>query len=324
MTATSPSYIGWLRGLVGHARLPLVYVTAIVRDARGHVLFQRRADFGDAWWGLPGGLIEPGESPEAALAREVLEETGLTVTPTRLTGVYSSLRYAFAYPNGDQVQQVTLCYLCNTVPGSLTAQPGEVDALAYFSPDALPPRPRWYADMLTHALAAAPDAPPYFDPPEAQRLDAPFQTILDLRQVIGNAAVVWPGVSALVLDDEGRLLLQQRGDNGFWGLPGGGLDLGETVAHTAIRECQEETGLVVEPYELLGCQGGWRIVFPNGDELFSLNTLFACRVSGGSLRVDGREVLDVGFFARDALPPTTPYLAGRIDRAFAWYTARQR
>ncbi len=52
----APNYIAWLRGRAGPARLPLVFVTAIVRDAAGRVLFQRRADFGDAWWGLPGGV----------------------------------------------------------------------------------------------------------------------------------------------------------------------------------------------------------------------------------------------------------------------------
>lgn len=320
MTADSPNYIAWLRGLAGPACLPLVYVTAIVRDPAGRVLFQRRSDFGDAWWGLPGGLLEPAETPEAALAREVLEETGLTVVPQRLTGVYSSLRYAFAYPNGDQVQQITLCYLCDTVGGTLAPQAGEVDALAYFPPAALPAMPVWYADMLTHALGPA--APPYFDPPEAQPVASPYLTILHLRRVIGPAPIVWPGVSAVVFDAAGRLLLQQRGDNGFWGLPGGGLDLGETIAHAAVRECEEETGLLIEPVELLGCQGGWLITFPNGDQLYSLNSLFACRLVGGALRVDGREVLDAGFFTRDVLPPATPYLANRIALAFAWYDAR--
>lgn len=321
MTPAADSYIAWLRGRTGPARLPLVFVTAVVRDTAGRVLFQRRTDFGEAWWGLPGGLLEPAETPEAAVAREVLEETGLTVVPQRLTGVYSSLRYAFAYPNGDEVQQVTLCYLCATVGGALAPQAGEVEALAYFPPDALPAMPVWYADMLTHGLGPA--APPYFDPPEARPVASPYATLWHLRRVIGHAPVVWPGVSALVFDDAGRVLLQQRGDSGLWGLPGGGLDLGETVAHAAVRECEEETGLRVEPVELLGCQGGYRLSFPNGDQLYSLNSLFACRVVGGTLRADGREVLAVGFFARDALPPATPYLANRIQLGFDWYDARR-
>jgi len=117
-------YIGWLRGQVGPALLPLAYATAILRDPAGRILFQRRADFGAAWWGLPGGLLEPGETPEACLQREVLEETGLTVAVRRLTGLYSSLRYQVAYPNGDQAQQVTACYVCDWVGGEPRPQPG--------------------------------------------------------------------------------------------------------------------------------------------------------------------------------------------------------
>ncbi len=77
-------YITWLRGQVGPALLPLAYATAIVRDPAGRVLFQRRTDFGAAWWGLPGGLFELGETAAACLRREVLEEAGLHVEPRRL------------------------------------------------------------------------------------------------------------------------------------------------------------------------------------------------------------------------------------------------
>ena len=184
-------YISWLRGQVGPALLPLAYATAIIRDPAGRVLFQRRADFGAAWWGLPGGLFEPGETPEACLQREVLEETGLMVAPGRLTGLYSSLRYRVAYPNGDQAQQVTMCYECDWVAGELQAQAAEVEELKFFAPYALPPMAIWYNDMLAHALAALPS--PYFDPPEQGVVETPFPTLMSLRAVVGHAPVIWPG-----------------------------------------------------------------------------------------------------------------------------------
>ncbi|MCC7359427.1 MAG: NUDIX domain-containing protein [Anaerolineales bacterium] len=319
------SYVAWLRAGAGRARLPLAYVTGLVRDAAGRVLFQRRADFGDAWWGLPGGLLELGETPEAALAREVLEETGLTVTVGPLTGLYSSPRYNFAYPNGDQVQQITLCYACTVVSGGLLPQLGEVEALAYFVPNALPPTSSWYAAMLKHGivphgLAAA--APPYFDPPESQPPDSPWVSPLALRPILGPAPLVWPGAGAIVFDDQGRLLLQQRADNGLWTPPGGALDLGESLARTAQRECEEETGLRVAPTALLGVEAGRRVVYPNGDELSVVQAVFACRVIGGALRPDGSEVADLGYFAADALPPTSAYYAARLPALFAWHAAR--
>ena len=52
---------------------------AVVRDAEGRSLWIRREHNGDAWWILPGGSVEPGETPEATARRELLEETGLDV-----------------------------------------------------------------------------------------------------------------------------------------------------------------------------------------------------------------------------------------------------
>jgi 8-oxo-dGTP pyrophosphatase MutT (NUDIX family) len=136
-------YIQWLRQLAGPHLLPLVYATALIRDEAGRILFQRRADFGSAWWGLPGGLLEPGETPTACLQREALEETGLRVEPVRFVGVYSSPRYIVTYPNGDQVQQVTTCHECRIVGpvGELRPDPEEILGLEFFPPEALPRLP---------------------------------------------------------------------------------------------------------------------------------------------------------------------------------------
>jgi len=308
-------YAQRLRRQVGPALLPLAYVTAIVRDPAGRILFQRRADFGAAWWGLPGGLFEPGETPAECLRREVLEETGLRVEPRRLTGLYSSLRYRVTYPNGDQVQQVTFCYECDWIGGQLRPQAEEVQALELFAPEALPPRPLWYADMLAHALAARPT--PYFDPSEPATVEAPYPSPQSLRAVVGAAPLLWPGVAAVVLDDAGRLLLQRRAENGLWGLPGGVMETGESLAHTAQRETLEETGLEVEPEQLLDSYGGQEVVYANGDRSFLVGALFACRLIGGQPRPDGHETAEVGFFARDRLPPLDPRFARLASQAMA-------
>jgi len=299
-----PDYIRWLRGLAGPALLPLAYATAIVRDSAGRVLFQRRSDFGAAWWGLPGGLLEPGETAATCARREVLEETGLIVEPRRLTGVYSSLRYRVHYPNGDEAQQVTACYECAARGGALRPEAEEIEELRFFAPEALPPQPRWYADMLAHALAGG--ARPYFDAPERAEVETPFPSLMALRGVVGHAPVVWPGAAAAVLDAAGRLLLQRRSDNGQWGLPGGSLDAGESLAYTAKRETLEETGVAVEALRLLEVVSGHEVVFGNGDRLFPVVALLACRPLGGQPRADGRETTEVGYFEREHLPPLPP------------------
>jgi 8-oxo-dGTP diphosphatase len=72
-------------------------VGAIIRDAAGRVLLVRRANEpGRGLWSLPGGRIEPGETEEAAVVREVLEETGLVVTVDRLAGRVDIGRYDIA------------------------------------------------------------------------------------------------------------------------------------------------------------------------------------------------------------------------------------
>ncbi len=310
-----PDYLPWLRAQVGQALLPLAYATTIVQDDAGRVLFQRRADFGDAWWGLPGGLLDPHEAPEACARREVLEETGLTLGSLRLTGVYSSARYVVAYPNGDRVQQITFCYAGRVAGGRLRPQSSEILEQAFFAPDDLPPRPVWYADMLAHGLSDERAA--YFDPPEYAPLETPYPTFLDLRRVVGSAPLICPGASAAVLDEAGRLLLQRRADNGHWAMPAGALDTGETLARTAQRETREETGLVVEPVRILMVYGGREIVLPNGHRFFPVGALFACRRVGGQPRPDGRESTAVRYFAQDELPPMPPHYGERVAAAFA-------
>lgn len=63
---------------------------------------------------------------------------------------------------------------------------------------------------------------------------------------------VVPSASAIVTDEHGRILLIKRRDNTLWALPGGGHDIGETIADTAVREVKEETGLDVKVTGLVG------------------------------------------------------------------------
>lgn len=307
-------YLAWLRRQLGPHLLPLAYATAIIQDEAGRVLFQRRADFDDAWWGLPGGLLEPGETPEACARREALEETGLRIEPQRLIGVYSSPRYTVHYPNGHVAQQITSCHLCRITGGRLRPQAEEILQLRFFSPSALPARPAWYADMLTHALDEN-RATPYFDLPEKRAVATPFPTLMAARKAIGPQAIVWPGANAVVRDEQGRILLQHRMDFDVWGLPGGSLDTGETVAHTAIRETLEETGVQIELVRLVGVFSGYRVEYPHGDVLYPVVHTFEARAVGGAPRADGRETQAAQFFPPDQLPPLPPPIQQRIALA---------
>ena len=309
-------YIHWLRAQVGPHLLPLVCASALIRNAAGEILLQRRADFGEAWWGLPGGLLEPGETPETALVREVQEETGLNVQPTRLIGVYSSPRYNVIYPNGHQAQQVTACYECAWIAGEVQAASSEITEHRFFALTALPTLPLWYAEMVTHALEAHRRFP-YFDAPAFSPTPTPYPNLMAMRAIVGHAPLLWPGANAIVFNDAGELLLHQRADFDVWGLPAGSLDTGETLAETAVRETREETGLEVEPLCLAGIFAGHKVVYPNGDVLYPVGHSFICRLLGGELRGNGEDSLDARFFSMTALPPMPPSMQIRLRAVLA-------
>jgi ADP-ribose pyrophosphatase YjhB (NUDIX family) len=111
-------------------------VSALIRTSRG-VLLQRRSDNGR--WGLPGGAVEPGESVSDAVAREVLEETGLEVEPVRLIGVYSAPDHGqiVTYPDGNVIHYVSSSFECRVVGGALACGTESME-LEWFDPDALP------------------------------------------------------------------------------------------------------------------------------------------------------------------------------------------
>jgi ADP-ribose pyrophosphatase YjhB (NUDIX family) len=117
-------------------RTPLVVVQAVVRGERGLLLCVRSDLRG---WELPGGEPEAGESPELAVAREVREETGVEVEVGRLIGVYSDpQRQVIAYPGGERVHAVNLCFDAHPVGRGEPTTPEETLETAFFAVDALP------------------------------------------------------------------------------------------------------------------------------------------------------------------------------------------
>lgn len=295
-----PGYVRWLRERVGPTPVILPYASAILVDDGG-ILFQHRADF--PWWGLPGGVMERGERVEECLIREVEEETGLQVTPQRLIGVYSSPDFAVTYPNGDQVHQFTACFACRRVGGDLAPDGEEILDLATFPLDALPEMPPWYQAMVDD-YAAGHDAVS-FQRGRPGRATSHEHVLGLRRRFLGSAPILLVGVSGRVWDEARRLLLVRRTDDGRWSLPAGAVELGERVDTALVREVQEETGLTVAPERVVGVFSGpdFFHVYPNGDAVHIVSTLFDCRVVGGRPRADGRETESVRFFDPEALPP---------------------
>lgn len=130
--------------------------------------------------------------------------------------------------------------------------------------------------------------------------------VLNLRKKIGNDPLWVPGVRGVVVDDDGRVLLGQRADNGQWALITGMLDPGEQPARGLIREIFEETAVVAEAERVVSVGAVGPVTYPNGDVCEFLDVVFRCRYVSGTARVNDDESLAVGWFALDELPELMP------------------
>ncbi|MEU5188185.1 NUDIX domain-containing protein [Streptomyces klenkii] len=139
--------------------------------------------------------------------------------------------------------------------------------------------------------------------------------IRDLRATAGQQLLWIPGVSAVVLDAEGRVLLGRRSDSGEWAIIGGIPEPGEQPASAIVREVYEETAVHCVAESVLVVEALAPVTYPNGDQCQYMDVCFLCRAVGGEARVNDDESLEVGWFEPDALPPLQEFAVRRIKQA---------
>lgn len=159
--------------------------------------------------------------------------------------------------------------------------------------------------------------PPAF--PSARDFRTPDAAIPDLSSLFDSAVSIrqwkkpafpWPervaaGVSAVVFDSAGRVLLGRRVDNGLWGLPSGHVETGETIEEAVVREVREETDLTVKATKLVGVYSdpeSQAFTYPGGEVVQFVTSCFRCEVVDGTPKADGEETSGVAFFATEDLP----------------------
>lgn len=128
--------------------------------------------------------------------------------------------------------------------------------------------------------------------------------IMDLRKHVGHQALIMTSACVLILNEKNQVLLQKRTDNGFWGYPGGSMELGESFEECVKREALEETGLECMELAYFTHMSGEKMhyTYPNGDEVYISEVVFLCRKYQGELKVQETEVQEQRFFDLDKLP----------------------
>lgn len=127
-------YYQTLRKYVGHQPIILPGSVVIIVNEQKNILLQQRLD---GKWGLPGGLMDLGESFEQVACREVFEETGLTIHHYKLLGIFSGEEYFCRLSNGHEFYSVTAVFITKDVTGCLKSN-NESISLQYFPSSNLP------------------------------------------------------------------------------------------------------------------------------------------------------------------------------------------
>ena len=129
-------YIMDLRKIVGKRPLLQCAASVIIINEQGELLLGKRTD--NQKWGYAGGSMNLGESVEDCARRELLEEMNLIADELEFFMINSGEETHYIYPNGDEVYNVEIVYLCRKYHGDMRPQKSELSELRFFPPDQLP------------------------------------------------------------------------------------------------------------------------------------------------------------------------------------------
>lgn len=145
------SYVSEIRSIIGHKMLLLAGANVILARDDDFILLQQRKD---GSWGLPGGLLEPGESLEETAVREVKEETNLDINTLNFIKVFSGAEYSFTLANKDEINVITALYFSDAWSGELRNDPTEGLQLKFYPPNRLPvPMDEEYSTYIRYYLS---------------------------------------------------------------------------------------------------------------------------------------------------------------------------
>ena len=125
--------------------------------------------------------------------------------------------------------------------------------------------------------------------------------IKEIRKYVGHSPIMVTAAMCIIYDKEKGILLEKRTDNGMWCVPGGALELGETLEEALRREVKEETSLEISNPKLFDVKAGVHMVYPNKDEVYYTDVVYEINEYEGELKPDA-ESKELTWVPIDKLP----------------------
>lgn len=139
---------------------------------------------------------------------------------------------------------------------------------------------------------------------------------MNLRKYVGHESLIGLGATTMVFNDKNEILLNLRSDTNSWGIPGGSMELHETIEEIAVRELKEEAGISADKLELVSVLSGdeYYFEYPNGDKMCTVIVLFKVINYTGEIKVSDNESKQLKFFSLNELPNMESRAQAIIDK----------
>lgn len=125
--------------------------------------------------------------------------------------------------------------------------------------------------------------------------------ISEIRKYVGHTPIMVTAAMGIIYDKEKGILFEKRTDNGMWCIPGGAMELGESIEEALNREVKEETSLDIYNPKLFDVEANVHMVYPNGDEVYYTDIVYIIEEYSGNLNYDD-ESSELKWFKLDELP----------------------
>lgn len=125
--------------------------------------------------------------------------------------------------------------------------------------------------------------------------------ISELRKYVGHNPIMATSIMCIIYDKERGILFEKSADFGVWCVPGGALEIGESLEEGLKREVKEETSLEIFNPKLFDVRSNIHIVYPNKDEVYYTEVIYEVNEYKGNLKPDAESV-ELKWFQVDELP----------------------